>query len=113
MVHFRRGFLIGVLGSASFVAAFCNPRPVPPPQPAQDAAPTNIDAAPAPPSGTRYERACDNAARLGCPEGKRVNCPGVLEHAAVTRITPVDVACSVAAKDVAGIRKCGAFFRCE
>lgn len=95
----------------------CQPTPVPvPPTPApvtSDAGPApspKFDAAPPKPSSP-YTLVCQNLARLACPEGKPANCASVLEHAATSGLTPVNVPCLQAAPNATAVRACG-FVKC-
>jgi hypothetical protein len=84
------------------------PQPLPPAPPGPGPAPVVPDGGMADAVvETVAQAACVNLARLGCPEGLRVNCASVVQKAIDTQITNLRVDCIVGAQTAEAVRACG------
>lgn len=98
------------LFTIALLAAQCNtpaPAPAPTPVPVPDAGAAGAPPAPPP---TAEQAACDNLARVGCPEGEDPLCVAVLTRGET--LTKVPLACLAGAKSAAAVQACG-FVRCK
>lgn len=86
----------------TLIAAECPPRPAP--QPLGDAAPppAQFDAS------VESLAACANLADAGCEDGMRANCGVAIDHARLSRVTPIDLPCLTTQRTKAALRGCGA-----
>jgi hypothetical protein len=100
--------------------ASCLPTPVTPtPEPldgGQDTAVNNIKDASDTDLGSTEEpdgakspcaKACSNLDKLGCPEGKNVNCYSVCAHVQTTNLITLDPVCLGNAKSIVEVKACG------
>lgn len=94
----------------ALLAAQCNtpaPSPVTAPIPSPDAGHEDASATV---TVSAEQAACENLARVGCPEGQDPLCAKVLAHG--EQLTKVPVGCLSAAKSPAAVQACG-FVRCQ